>query len=168
MPGPSQNRSIAPEVAVRVLTPQNIYVYKPRNLLIAYCSSIAVTAILVLVGLVCIARANSNTFDTSFSTILRTTRNPELDALVVPSASTGAKPLPKDLSIVKLRLLDQHKATGGAASGREEDEAGVTCFKVDDSGESVQGQEPAEGHSEQSEMGLADLDSLLMLDERSR
>lgn len=164
----SQNQSIAPEVPVHVFTPQNIYVYKPRNLLIAYCSSIAVTAILVIVGLVCIARANSDTFDTSFSTILRTTRNPELDALVVASASTGAKPLPKDLSDIKLRLLDRHKTTGGGASGREEDEAGLrTCFIVDDSGESVQGQQPTENHVEQSEVSLANVDSLLMRDERS-
>ena len=87
-------------------SPQNAYSYEPRNLFIAYGIGILFSLIVVIFGLLCI-KAASASYTNSFSTILRTTRNPELDA-VVPSAETsGAEPLSKHLSNVRLVLRRQ-------------------------------------------------------------
>lgn len=90
---------------VTVLTPQNAFVYRPRNLLISYISGVAATAICVAVGFICISKASSAAFSTSFSTIMRTTRNPELDRLVPPAETSGAEPLSKALAAIKLRIV---------------------------------------------------------------
>lgn len=108
-PGNRQNETGAAIVPVTVLTPQNAFVYRPRNLLISYISGVTATAICVIVGFVCISKASSEAFGTSFSTILRTTRNPELDKFVPPSETSGAEPLGKALATIKLRLVQGEK-----------------------------------------------------------
>lgn len=62
-----------------------------------------------MVGFVCISKASLEAFGTSFFTILRTTRNPELDRLVPPAETSSAEPLSKELSAVKLRLFQGKK-----------------------------------------------------------
>lgn len=104
-PGNRQNEIGAAVVPVTVLTPQNAFVYRPRNLLISYISGVTATAVCVIVGFVCISKASSEAFGTSFSTILRTTRNPQLDNLVSPTETSGAEPLSKSLAKIKLRLV---------------------------------------------------------------
>jgi hypothetical protein len=106
---------------ITVRSPQNIYQYAPRNLIIAYGSAAIIAVAFVLVGYVCIWSA-SNSFGTSFSTILRTTRNPELDALVPCAETSGAEPLSKHLEKTKL-LLRRHRGDMG-------DVEGVTAFTI--------------------------------------
>ncbi|RFN48804.1 hypothetical protein FIE12Z_6859 [Fusarium flagelliforme] len=93
-------------------SPQNAFSYEPRNLFIAYGLGIAFSLIVVIFGLLCIKSASAS-YTNSFSTIVRTTRNPELDA-VVPSAETsGAEPLSKHLSCVRLVLRRNGKGLEG-------------------------------------------------------
>jgi hypothetical protein len=71
--------------------------------LIAYGIGIFITGIIVMVGIVCIW-ASGNSFGASFSTILRTTRNIQLDAAVQARETEGAFPLSKQLGETKLIL----------------------------------------------------------------
>lgn len=121
-----QNETAAAIVPVTVLTPQNAFVYRPRNLLISYISGVTATAICVVVGFVCIAKASSEAFGTSFSTILRTTRNPELDKLVPPTETSGAEPLSKGLAAIKLQLVRGKKP----CSPRESDMEGAVHLET--------------------------------------
>lgn len=57
----------------------------------------------MIIGLVCIA-ASSKSYKSNFSTILRTTRNEELDAVVTRGETTGAEPLSTHLGKTKLRF----------------------------------------------------------------
>ncbi|UZP36867.1 hypothetical protein NXS19_004683 [Fusarium pseudograminearum] len=67
----------------------------------------------------------SASYGSSFSTILRTTRNPDIDKIVPTAETTGAEPLSKHLSNVRLVLRRQE---GGPESG---DEGKATFFTVD-------------------------------------
>lgn len=71
---------------------------------------------MVVVGFVCIW-VSSLSFGSSFSTILRTTRNPELDALLENDENRGAEPLPKGIARSKLGFqhltCDEGLKTGG-------------------------------------------------------
>ncbi|TFB03258.1 hypothetical protein CCMA1212_004255 [Trichoderma ghanense] len=106
---------------VTIWTSLNEYSYNPRNLYAAYGTGIFVTLAVVIVGLACIG-ASSNSYKSSFSTILRTTRNEELDLLVPPGETSGAEPLSKHLA--KTNLSFRHRtavpgadpASTGAAS----------------------------------------------------
>lgn len=67
---------------------------------------------------------------------MRTTRNPELDALVSPAETNGAEPLGKELAATKLKLV-RRKATiplvqTGIGTGFDEYSGGMswTCFVV--------------------------------------
>lgn len=55
----------------------------------------------MIVGLACI-RVSSNSYRSSFSTILRTTRNEQLDVLVPRGETSGAEPLSKVLAETNL------------------------------------------------------------------
>jgi hypothetical protein len=61
---------------------KNFYSYNQRNLLAAYITSAGVTVACVAVGFLAMHR-NGVSQDTLFSTVLRTTRNPELDNLAI-------------------------------------------------------------------------------------
>jgi hypothetical protein len=77
-----------------VTTPQNEYSYHAQNLLIAYGVGFFVTLVTVAIGLFVFWQA-AHSFTSSFSTFLRTTRNPDLDALVPAAQTTGACPTSK-------------------------------------------------------------------------
>ncbi|KAH7156799.1 hypothetical protein EDB81DRAFT_787984 [Dactylonectria macrodidyma] len=100
-----QNDTTAAIGKVQVRTSQNEYIYKPRNLFIAYSISVGLTFSVVIIGFICIW-VSSLSFGSSFSTILRTTRNPELDFLLRNDENRGAEPLPK--GIAKSKLGFQH------------------------------------------------------------
>lgn len=122
-----------------IFTPQNKYVYRSRNLLVSYISGVVATTACVLVGFLCISKATSTAFSASFSTIMRTTRNPDLDALVSPAESSGAEPLGKDLAAIKLKLV--RRGTDGALSrlqtGVDGNGHGWTCFAVQEDAPSL-------------------------------
>ncbi|KAJ4115368.1 hypothetical protein NW768_011220 [Fusarium equiseti] len=118
-----QNDTSISRGPVTRFSPQNAYSYEPRNLFIAYGIGLLFSLIVVIFGLLCIKSASAS-YTNSFSTILRTTRNPELDA-VVPSAETsGAEPLSKHLSNVRLVLRRQ-------GNGLEGGDDKSTFFAVD-------------------------------------
>ncbi|KAH6990545.1 hypothetical protein BKA56DRAFT_210142 [Ilyonectria sp. MPI-CAGE-AT-0026] len=111
-----QNETTASIGEVKVRTSQNEYVYKPRNLAIAYGISASLTFSVVVIGFVCIW-VSSLSFGSSFSTILRTTRNPELDTLLENDENRGAEPLPRGIARSKLGFqhltCDEGLKTGG-------------------------------------------------------
>ncbi|QPC71977.1 hypothetical protein HYE68_002729 [Fusarium pseudograminearum] len=107
-----QNDTAASYGPITRFSAQNAFSYKPRNLFIA-----------VIYGLLCI-KAASASYTNSFSTILRTTRNHDLDT-VVPSAETsGTEPLSKNLGNVRLILRRR-------GNGLEDGDDKATFFAVD-------------------------------------
>lgn len=88
-------------------TSLNEYSYNPRNLYAAYGTGIFATFAVVIVGLACIG-ASSTSYRSSFSTILRTTRNEELDMLVPRGETSGAERLSNRLA--KSNLSFQYHA----------------------------------------------------------
>ncbi|KAL2837254.1 hypothetical protein BJY01DRAFT_46869 [Aspergillus pseudoustus] len=82
--------------------PQNFYSYNQRNLLAAYITSVGVTASCITVGLVAMHR-NGVSQDTSFSTVLLTTRNPELDNLAIGQC-LGSDKISDEVRNIQLRF----------------------------------------------------------------
>ncbi|QPC69321.1 hypothetical protein HYE68_000073 [Fusarium pseudograminearum] len=119
-----QNSSAVSHVPVTYSSAQNEFSYEPRNLLVAYGVGLFLAWAIVIVGLLCIKSASAS-YGSSFSTILRTTRNPDIDKIVPVAETTGAEPLPKHLSNVRLVLRRQE---GRPESGDEEK---ATFFTVD-------------------------------------
>ncbi|PTB70916.1 hypothetical protein BBK36DRAFT_1108252 [Trichoderma citrinoviride] len=113
---------------VTVWTSQNEYSYNPRNLYAAYGTGIFATLVVVIVGLACIG-ASSNSYKSSFSTILRTTRSEELDLLVPHAETSGAEPLSKHLAKTKLSFRHHNAAPGANASSTSAAAAGFVVVK---------------------------------------
>ncbi|KAF4536060.1 Formylmethionine deformylase-like protein [Lasiodiplodia theobromae] len=89
------------EVEVTVTSPQNYYSYNWRNLLYAYLAAAIVALACVAVG----AHAyvvNGYSASSSFSSIMFTTRNADLDKLSVGQC-LGKQPMPKDVKSTMLR-----------------------------------------------------------------
>jgi hypothetical protein len=78
------------------------YKYNPRNLLITYGVATAITIAFVLIGFHAYT-VNGIASDSSFSSILMTTRNEDLDTLI-RGHGLGAQPLPDVIADVKLRF----------------------------------------------------------------
>lgn len=85
---------------VLVTTTQLVFTYNRNTLLIAYFASIIVAAGLSVLGLI---RAWTNGYvgDFKFSTLVRTTRDPAIAALI-RGTELGASPLPKRIAKTKL------------------------------------------------------------------
>ncbi|PMD39349.1 hypothetical protein L207DRAFT_491356 [Hyaloscypha variabilis F] len=86
----------------------NVYQYDPLYLLLSYGIGLLYTFLAVVVGL-CSLHFNGASHSISFSSILATTRNLDLDSLTHGS-SLGALPLKKDIKKAKLKfgpLLDR-------------------------------------------------------------
>lgn len=82
----------------------NVYNYRCRNLLISYITAVTFALIGTAVGLFSlIVNGRSYSTPNSFSAILRTTRNHDLDELV-GNKSLGAQPLDKSLASTRLRF----------------------------------------------------------------
>ena len=118
-----QNNTTLSRGPVTRFSTQNAFSYEPRNLFIAYGIGLLFSLIVVMFGLLCIKSASAS-YTNSFSTILRTTRNPELDAIVPSAESSGAEPLSKHLSNVRLVLRRQGNSLEG-------DGGSATFFAVD-------------------------------------
>jgi len=70
------------DVNVTILSTPNVYTYDSRKLLISYGCAIIATLGVVILGVV-IFSMNGISHDTSFSAVMTTTRNPDLDALSI-------------------------------------------------------------------------------------
>lgn len=105
----------------------NVYNYRRRNLLISYITAVAFALIGTAVGIFSlVVNGRSYSTPTSFSAILCTTRNHDLDELV-HAKSLGAQPLDKGLACKRLRLgtvggiwSDQSTNDGHSAFGLSE------------------------------------------------
>lgn len=83
------------EVAVTLYVTKNIYAYNAKHLLVSYGVTAFFAVIAILIGLHSL-HANGVQHSTSFSSILFTTRNPELDTIAA-GQSLGTKSLPKEI-----------------------------------------------------------------------
>lgn len=83
------------------LISHNFYLYSEGYLIIAYMTAIGVTVACVTVGFFALWR-NGVSQNTSFSSVLMTTRNPELDRLAIGHC-LGAEPLKKEIGKVRLQ-----------------------------------------------------------------
>jgi hypothetical protein len=113
-----------------VQSAQNEYSYSNRNLFIAYGVGFFVALATVVIGLICFWLA-AHSFNSSFSTFLRTTRNPELDALIPAAVTSGAYPTPKQIGKRRI-VLQKHDRV--SSRGPEE----FTTFAVVDGRPSVE------------------------------
>jgi hypothetical protein len=89
-------------VPVTIYSPQNFYSYDRTNLLVAYVVALSVTVVCLTIGFYALWD-NGVPQDMSFSTVLRTTRNPALDSLAT-GYCLGSDQLADELSKVKLRF----------------------------------------------------------------
>jgi hypothetical protein len=80
----------------------NYYQYRPLYLALPYGIGLLCVSIVATIGLYSI-HLNGVSHSMNFSSILATTRNPDLDVLT-HGASLGAEPLKTDISKVKLRF----------------------------------------------------------------
>lgn len=81
----------------------NVYVYGPVDLYIAYGSALLATMACVAWGVWLVLSGDRASYSLDFSTILRTTRQSEIDGIVNLGARTGREPLPREMREVKLR-----------------------------------------------------------------
>jgi hypothetical protein len=88
-------------VDVLDLTLRNFYQYGEAYLILAYTTATGVTVACVTVGFFALSR-NGVSQNTAFSSVLMTTRNPELDRLAVGHC-LGAEPLKKETGNVRLQ-----------------------------------------------------------------
>jgi hypothetical protein len=91
---------------------RNIFQYNALDLLLAYFISVLLAAVAVLVGIHALF-INHVSYAVNFSSILRTTRNPNLDNIIRNTTSTGldkecnsmgVKPLAKSLEEMQLKF----------------------------------------------------------------
>ena len=73
------------------------YVYQAQKLWIAYGLALLITVFTIIVGMLAMV-ANRASYDSSFSTIMRTTREAELDVRIARSDLDGRIPLPSYMS----------------------------------------------------------------------
>ncbi|KAM0540054.1 hypothetical protein ACHAO7_011567 [Fusarium culmorum] len=122
-----QNDTAASYGPITRFSAQNAFSYEPRNLFIAYGIGILFSFIVVIYGLLCI-KSSSESYTNSFSTILRTTRNPDLDTVIPAAETSGAEPLSKNLGNVRLTLRQQGDCLEGGGDK-------ATFFAVDPKGD---------------------------------
>ncbi len=82
-----------PRVNVTIQYPIQIYMYHPADLYIAYGIGLLCTLLCLGLGINAIIK-NGSTFSNNFSSILRSTRNPELNTIIQVDEFSGSDPLP--------------------------------------------------------------------------
>ena len=92
--------SVAP-TNVTVIITQNLYTYQPFDLLLAYGLAILAAALCVAIGSLAIL-ANGASYSSDFSTVLRTTRNSQLNSFVSNDETDGIDPLPNHIAETEL------------------------------------------------------------------
>ena len=110
----SSQHDSAQRVELEIRVPNNVYKYDFRNLVLAYGIALLVTTIAMLVGIDTMLSAGGS-FDSNFTTLLRTTRDGRLADLVDGMDTHGFMPVPKMLgvSLVTFKAfqdLDHEKA----------------------------------------------------------
>lgn len=110
----SEGRSV--EVAISF--PVNYYKYHPRAVAISYLTGLGVTLACFLIG-IWACRSNGHSADTTFSTILHATRNPQLDDMMKMDGD-GSERSNRVARRVKLQygIINQGGKVGHAAFGK--------------------------------------------------
>lgn len=105
-------------VNVATSSPMNYYTYHPKDLAISYLTGLGITLGCFLIG-AWACSSNGYSASTSFSTIMHTTRNPQLDELTY-TGGDGAEGWRNASRTVKLRygILHQEGEMGHAAFGK--------------------------------------------------
>lgn len=103
------SRAVSSNVTTQLT--QNIYVYNPLDLYLAYGLTLVSALICICIGSLALT-GNGVSFSDEFTTILRATRNPELDHLVAEGECNGADPTPKHTAeaLLSYNLRDDRKA----------------------------------------------------------
>jgi hypothetical protein len=97
------NMTVNVSIPVTITSPQNIYHYDSRNLIISYATGLAATLFAVVMGLMAI-HSNGVCHSTSFSAVMTTTIGNRQISELSKGQSLGAKPLSKTVAEKKLRL----------------------------------------------------------------
>ncbi|KAL4907092.1 hypothetical protein BDW74DRAFT_190093, partial [Aspergillus multicolor] len=103
---------------INVWSAQNFYSYNARNLFAAYMTGLGATIVCVIIGLLALYK-NGVPQSTTFSSVLMTTRNPELDRLAVGHCLGAEDSWSQDAGQVRLRFgeLDDAGSHRHAAFG---------------------------------------------------
>jgi hypothetical protein len=97
---------------VTIHSPQNRYVYTWWRLVLPYVAALALSFLATLIGAWALF-ANGASYTQNFSTILRTTRNADLQGTTLSGADTsGADPLHQHVGDAKIDLRRQGEAIG--------------------------------------------------------
>jgi hypothetical protein len=103
-------------IPVNYFTTHNVYQYNSRNLILSYSIAVGVTIFCIIIGTYATI-TNGVSHSSSFSAMIATTRNPQLDRLVEGS-SLGALPLDREMRKTKLKfgeLIGDGREKGGVA-----------------------------------------------------
>ena len=92
-----------------------VWEYDPKILWIPYGMAISVALGCLVIGALAVLGNHGIIYENSFSTVLRTTRNQELDTLI-GNDSSGSQPLSKELAEVRLRLEEREGEVDRALS----------------------------------------------------
>jgi hypothetical protein len=101
-------------IPVNYFTTHNVYQYNSRNLILSYSIAVGVTLFSIIIGAYATI-TNGVSHSSSFSAMIATTRNPQLDRLVEGS-SLGALLLEKEMRRTKLKfgeLMGDGREKGG-------------------------------------------------------
>jgi hypothetical protein len=106
-------------VQVTINTPQNRYVYTWWRLIVPYIAALGLSLLATALGVVALF-ANGVSYAQNFSTIVRTTRNADLQGTTLTAAdTTGADPLPKHLAKANIDFRAQGEGIGLKERRRE-------------------------------------------------
>ncbi|EXJ79163.1 hypothetical protein A1O3_08664 [Capronia epimyces CBS 606.96] len=97
-----------PLTNVTILSPYIVYKYAPRNLIIAYTSAVGVAVLSVAVGCL-VLFTSGKSYGNNFTTVMRTTNNPQVAALITHDDKDGRDPLSEHLAQAKFDL--HHEST---------------------------------------------------------
>lgn len=86
------NASQASPISVNLLNIINVFSYNALDLWLVYGCAIFCAAVCAVIGFLA-AQRNGATYNNSFSTIVRITRNPSINALIKGLNSDGAEPM---------------------------------------------------------------------------
>jgi hypothetical protein len=106
------NASTSPETKVTIHSPQNRYVYTWWRLVLPYMAGLALSLLATLIGGWALF-ANGVSYAQNFSTIMRTTRNADLQGATLSASDTmGTDPLHEHVAEAKIDFRRQGEAIG--------------------------------------------------------
>lgn len=112
-----------PRTNVTILSPYIVYKYTPQNLIVAYASAVGVALLITVLGSL-VLFTTGKSFSSNFTTVMRTTNNPQVRALVEQDDKDGRDPLPKHIAQATFdlrheRIVDE-KATSTSTPSKAE------------------------------------------------